>query len=288
MIFCLLCKQLLRIKFENICFFLSLDISACEVIMERKKETNFSEQLRIEQNMVEGVDSKSCLNYIEEGIIRQFSPIISLRLISLYSITQSGISSKDYRNLLKLFFQSFGHQHICTFFNLKKLGIVVESSQINLTNANNAFSSVNKISFSRSSESIRKFRQTVKRLNLIPQIGDDGYDVRNPKDCAYVFGGAYIPVISRVVELLSDSKNSNEEISKLVEGKFAYFNQKMNAINNTKLVPKAVLIFFIGGVTYAEISALRFLAKQKGIQILIATTSVINGISFLKQLMPQV
>jgi hypothetical protein len=271
-----------RVKHLVYNLFELLDISACEVIMERKKEVNFSEQLRIEHNMIEGVDSKLCLNFIEEGIIRQFSPIISLRLISLYSITQSGIPNKDYKNLIKLFVQSFGHQHIWTFFNLKKLGILVESSQISFTNANN---SMNKMSVSRSSESIRKFRQTVKRLNLIPQISQDSYDVRKPKDCAYVFGGAYIPVICRVVELLSEAKNSNEEISKLLQGKFVY--QQINSTNYTKALPKAVLVFFIGGVTYAEISALRFLAKQKGIQILIATTSVINGTTFLKQIMPK-
>ncbi len=272
-----------RVKHLVYNLFELLDISACEVIMERKKEVNFSEQLRIEHNMIEGVDSKLCLNFIEEGIIRQFSPIISLRLISLYSITQSGIPNKDYKNLIKLFVQSFGHQHIWTFFNLKKLGILVESSQISFTNANN---SMNKMSVSRSSESIRKFRQTVKRLNLIPQISQD-IDVRKPKDCSYVFGGAYIPVICRVVELLSETKNSEEEISKLLQGRFVYFNQQMNSSNYTRAVPKAVLVFFIGGVTYAEISALRFLAKQKGIQILIATTSVINGITFLRQIMPK-
>jgi hypothetical protein len=253
--------------------------------MERKKEINFSEQLRIEHNMIEGVDSKLSLNYIEEGIIRQFSPIVSLRLISLYSITQSGIANKDYKNLVKLFVQSFGHQHIWTFFNLKKLGILVESSQISFTNANTSLNSMNKMSVSRSSESIRKFRQTVKRLNLIPQLSQDSYDVRKPKDCGYVFGGAYIPVICRVVELLSEAKNSDEEISKLLQGRFVY--QQTNSTNYTKAVPKAVLVFFVGGVTYAEISALRFLAKQKGIQILIATTSVINGTTFLRQIMPK-
>ena len=40
---------------------------------------------------------------------------------------------------------------------------------------------------------------------------------------------------------------------------------------------KVVLVYFIGGVTYSEIAALRFLGKQRGLKILIATTAIING-----------
>ena len=142
------------------------------------------------------------------------------------------------------------------------------------------------ISFLRPNDSIRKFRQTVKKLNLIPQINEEFYDIRNPKDCAYVFGGAYIPLITRVIELVCDSKNSNEEITKLLNGKFFTLNTRIDSMNYRKLLPKVVLVFLIGGITYAEISAIRFLAKQMGIQILIATTSITNGSDFLKQLMP--
>lgn len=38
-----------------------------------------------------------------------------------------------------------------------------------------------------------------------------------------------------------------------------------------------VLVYFVGGVTYAEVSCLRFLSKQIGIEFVIATTQFING-----------
>ena len=269
-------------SFESI-YPLFADISACETVMEKKKQISFSEQLSVERNLIEGIESKSSLEFIEEGIIRQFSPFISLRLLCLYSITQSGIASKDYKNLLKLFLQSYGHKYMKTFFTLKKLGIIVESSATTLSVTNNPLSGTNMISFLRSTESIRKYRQTIKKLNLIPTISSE-YDIRNPKECSYVFGGAYTPLISRVIELVCDSKNSNQEISKLLNGKFVSLNQRLKPQNYTKIVPKAVLIFMIGGITYAEVSALRFLAKQMDVQIIIATTSVINGSDFLKYL----
>ncbi|KAI9851751.1 MAG: hypothetical protein M1838_002828 [Thelocarpon superellum] len=46
---------------------------------------------------------------------------------------------------------------------------------------------------------------------------------------------------------------------------------------------KTVVVFFLGGITYTEIAALRFIAKKEGgrRQIIICTTSVINGNSMM-------
>ena len=45
-----------------------------------------------------------------------------------------------------------------------------------------------------------------------------------------------------------------------------------------------VLVFFLGGVTFAEIAALRFLGKVKGVKFIIATTAVINGDSLIESI----
>lgn len=50
--------------------------------------------------------------------------------------------------------------------------------------------------------------------------------------------------------------------------------------------PKVILVFFLGGCTYAEISALRFLARQEdnNVEFVIATTKIVNKNSFLDNL----
>ena len=56
--------------------------------------------------------------------------------------------------------------------------------------------------------------------------------------------------------------------------------QEARSAKGGKIPPsasKVVLVYFIGGVTYSEVAALRFLAKQKGYNLLIATTAVTNG-----------
>jgi len=52
-------------------------------------------------------------------------------------------------------------------------------------------------------------------------------------------------------------------------------------------VPRVVLVCFVGGCTFAEIAALRFLAAQEdnNVEFLIATTKVVNKHSFLDSLM---
>ena len=52
---------------------------------------------------------------------------------------------------------------------------------------------------------------------------------------------------------------------------------------------KTTLVFFVGGVTYAEIAALRLMSQQqRNRRFLIATTSMVNGDSLLEQLRPAV
>lgn len=50
---------------------------------------------------------------------------------------------------------------------------------------------------------------------------------------------------------------------------------------------RTTLVFFLGGVTYAEIAALRFLSQMEdgGTEYIIAATKLINGTSWIKSLM---
>jgi len=49
------------------------------------------------------------------------------------------------------------------------------------------------------------------------------------------------------------------------------------------------LVFFIGGVTFAELSALRWWAKQEeGLDLIIATTKIINGDTLLDSLVDRI
>ena len=77
---------------------------------------------------------------------------------------------------------------------------------------------------------------------------------------------------------------STEECIKVIPGERYEICDK---ISNTRAVgQQAVIVFFVGGVTFAEVTAIRFWARKKGIKVMIATTGIINGNSLLKQLIP--
>jgi len=54
--------------------------------------------------------------------------------------------------------------------------------------------------------------------------------------------------------------------------------------------PRVTLVFFLGGCTYTEVAAIRFLAQQDEGQreYIIATTQLINGNSLLKSIIQKV
>lgn len=49
------------------------------------------------------------------------------------------------------------------------------------------------------------------------------------------------------------------------------------------LLPKMVVICIIGGITYAEITACRFIEKSTGIRLVLASDSIITGNKMLEK-----
>ncbi|KAI1235308.1 hypothetical protein IHE44_0002951 [Lamprotornis superbus] len=78
--------------------------------------------------LLEGFDIRESTSFIEEHIDRQVSPIESLRLMCLLSITENGLVPKDYRSLKTQYLQSYGPEHLLTFHNLKRIGLLMEQS----------------------------------------------------------------------------------------------------------------------------------------------------------------
>ncbi|XP_009984492.1 PREDICTED: vacuolar protein sorting-associated protein 33B, partial [Tauraco erythrolophus] len=103
-------------------------IGACESIMKKKTKQDFQEMIKVEHSLLEGFDIRESTSFIEEHIDRQVSPIESLRLMCLLSITENGLIPKDYRSLKTQYLQSYGPEHLLTFHNLKRIGLLTEQS----------------------------------------------------------------------------------------------------------------------------------------------------------------
>uniref|UniRef100_A0A8C5BGI0 VPS33B late endosome and lysosome associated n=1 Tax=Gadus morhua TaxID=8049 RepID=A0A8C5BGI0_GADMO len=265
---------------------LSLHIGASESMMKKKTKQEFQELLKTEHSLLEGFDIRECITFIEEHINRQVTCDSSVSCRSRKTVS---LLSKDYKSMKAQYLQSYGVDHLPTFANLKQLGILVEQpTGETLTAMENkvgklvndraagkltdAFSSLAKKSH---------FRALSRRLNLVPK-SDEEYDLRVPKDMAYIFSGAYVPLSCKLIEqvLERDGWTGLEEVTRLLNGQ--EFAADGKARSDTQ---RTILVMFLGGCTFSEISALRFLGKEKGYKFIIVTTAITNSARLIEALL---
>ncbi|KAI3705526.1 hypothetical protein L1987_75765 [Smallanthus sonchifolius] len=226
---------------------------------------SFLGRLDIEHTIVEAESYDICFEHIEEMIHKQ-EPLVSvLRLLILLSVTNAGLPKRNFDYLRKEILHSYGFEHISTLNNLEKAGLV------------------------RKQEGKSNWLTIKRALQLVVE----DTDTTNPKDVSYVFSG-YAPLSIRLIQhAIRSGWRPLEEILKLLPG--THTESKRSAFANSPsydILPgglhmdkpqdgrrSLVLVVFVGGVTFAEISALRFLSSQEGMayDIIIGTTKIING-----------
>uniref|UniRef100_A0A8C4TIK1 VPS33B late endosome and lysosome associated n=1 Tax=Erpetoichthys calabaricus TaxID=27687 RepID=A0A8C4TIK1_ERPCA len=275
---------------------LSLHISASEYIMKRKTKLDFQELLKVEHSLLDGFNVRESISYIEEHIIRQISMFESLRLLCLLSLTENGLVSKDYRSLKSQYLQSYGIEHVLTFANLRQMGLLVEQQPGETFTAMEstvgklvADKAVGKLTDAFSSLAKKSnFRALSKKLTLIPKSNEE-YDLHSPPDMAYIFSGAYIPLSCKLIEqvLERDGWNGLEEVARMLNGNEFAVAAGGGGAGESKPKPQSsrlMFVIFLGGCTFSEISALRFLGKQKGYKFIIITTAITNSSRLLESL----
>ncbi|NXJ70771.1 VP33B protein, partial [Rostratula benghalensis] len=267
---------------------LSLHIGACESIMKKKTKQDFQEMIKAEHSLLEGFDIRESTSFIEEHIDRQVSPTESLRLMCLLSLTENGLIPKDYRSLKTQYLQasSYGPEHLLTFHNLKRAGLLTEQSGGETLTA--VESKVSKLVTDRAAGKItdafnslaRKsnFRALSKKLGLIPRL-DGEYDLKMPRDMAYVFSGAYVPLSCKVIEQVLERRGWQglEEVGRLLNGNEFSVSDSAVEDNPAWESQRVVLAVFLGGCTFSEMAALRFLGKERGCRFIFLTTAITNS-----------
>uniref|UniRef100_A0A2K6S704 VPS33B late endosome and lysosome associated n=1 Tax=Saimiri boliviensis boliviensis TaxID=39432 RepID=A0A2K6S704_SAIBB len=258
---------------------LSLHIGACESIMKKKTKQDFQELIKTEHALLEGFSIRESTSYIEEHIDRQVSPIESLRLLCLLSITENGEPKR-------LQMRIYGPEHLLTFSNLRRAGLLTEQGPGDTLTA--VESKVSKLVTDKAAGKITdafsslakrsNFRAISKKLNLIPRV-DGEYDLKVPRDMAYVFSGAYVPLSCRIIEQVLERRSWQglDEVVRLLNcGDFAFTDMtKEDKASSESL--RLILVVFLGGCTFSEISALRFLGREKGYRFIFLTTAVTNS-----------
>lgn len=256
----------------------ALHIGASEAI-QKEKGNIFEMQLPVEHCMVSNSATKDSISYIEDSMAQLKPLALSLRLICLLSHCGDGLTHSDSQRLKTQFLHAYGFQHLITWNNLLKVGLVRvkggleagQSTQGRLGLLNQHVAGLAGALAGKTGT----FQALVKRLGLIPP--EQG-NLSEPNSAGYVFNGAYTPLACRLVQevlkagpTISPSSSLGESL-KLLPGDTVHTQATPGGE-----VPKVALVLFLGGYTLAEVAAFRWLQTVTGFQFVIAGTNSFGG-----------
>lgn len=253
---------------------LSKHISIATLIKEYTDSDTFLEFLRVEQDLVNNLDLHKPIEFVEDSCCLELNLARILRLMCLQSVISFGLKPKVVESYRKLVLQAYGHHHLLSLMNLEKAGLLTKQQ----TGGGNSAS----------------YAVLRKRLNLTQSDEDE----QNPTDISYVHC-VYSPLSVRLVQNCAHPGwKSVRDVLDMLPGPTFEETQKQDP--NVQMNSgsrwgekranhglKKTLVLFVGGCTYAEISALRFLSQQEDAttEYMVATTCIMNGDSFIKSLL---
>ena len=258
-------------------------INLAELVKRNSEQTEFRQRWETERSMIE---SETCYDTIEDLIASQYPPFRLLRLLCLQSLTNGGIKTSRYDVLKREVVQTYGYEYLFLLQNLEKMGMLKKRE-----------------SFFDTTSSFATIR---KQLVLIQA----DVDASNPDDVSYVSSG-YAPISVRIVQTAVKGWSGKEEVLRELPGRGVDIIQRsppedfLTAVRQksgstldawatqsvekeiTRIEDKPVLlVYYVGGVSYAEIASFRFLSRRMNFpyQVVICTTKIVNGSSFIRSL----
>ncbi|ETI31737.1 hypothetical protein F441_21229 [Phytophthora nicotianae CJ01A1] len=252
-------------------------INLAELIKKTTDSKRFRD-LKDAENLV--LTGETIFEQLEERIGDQEPLLGVLRQFCLQSVAAGGIKTKNYTHLSRELVQTYGFEMMLALSNLEKAGLL--SRRDTLWNEASGFGLA---------------RKSFRLLN-------EDVDPRNPRDCAYVsrsHAAGYAPLSVRIVEsavkprgwsavqeglrqLPGPSGEVSQATSKNASDDPAAPAAASKLDNFGSEERKVLLVYYLGGVTFMEIAALRHLTRQPDCpyDIIVATTKIVNGDTLLK------
>ncbi|ETO29315.1 hypothetical protein RFI_07811 [Reticulomyxa filosa] len=219
-------------------------------------------------------------DYLEEMIGKHERIETVLQFMILISLCYGGIASKKYEAIKKSILHSYGMNHLSTLDKMEELGLITPYEYISKFFMKN---STHYFNWSQVSKNL----QLVKEMDELKQMTDNNslgiYDIN-------AMGSGYAPLSIRLIEAATktDGWNAISNDLQLLKGrhyiKLSLQNQRDLQVNqdiseSNVSAHKNILIVFIGGVTYSELSAIRLL-ESRGLmpwKFIVATTAILSG-----------
>ncbi|KKY24916.1 putative vacuolar sorting protein [Phaeomoniella chlamydospora] len=274
-----------------------------EDIMKFTRTDTFRRVLEVQQNLAAGSDPSYQHDTIEELIARDVPLNTVLRLLCLVSCIAGGIRQRELDLFKRHILHAYGYQHLLTLDALEKMELLQPRSSATTLLLPGAGATPG-------AGTKTNYNNLRKHLRLIV----DEVNEQNPNDIAYVYSG-YAPLSIRLVQCLLQkqyimalSKSPGpppplftssgppttswagfEDVVKSVKGATFSIIQKgpddkavkaRTALTGSGGM-KMIYVMFLGGITFTEIAALRFIGRQleenEKRKLVICTTSIISG-----------
>ena len=294
---------------------LRIHTNLAEEIMKHTRSETFGRVLEVQQNIAAGTDATNQHDTIQELIARDVSLQTTLRLLCLESCLAGGIRPRDLDSFKRQILQAYGYQHLLTLDALEKAELLQPRTSANALllpipgtgGSNSAAAAGTKTNYN--------YLRKVLRLIM------DEVNEQEPNDIAYVYSG-YAPLSIRIIQCILQKKyiqslnkspfpltptstgwQGFEDVLKSARGPTFTITQKASDEKVVKARDslmgsgaggqasggwKTVYVMFLGGITFTEIAALRFIGKQlegEKKRLMICTTGIISGNKVVESLM---
>ncbi|THG99874.1 hypothetical protein EW026_g2569 [Hermanssonia centrifuga] len=294
---------------------LRLHTGLSEMLVPQTRTEIFNKSLEIQQNLLASYDTNGQISAIEELIAEGADLQVVLRLLCLASIITGGIKAKTLENIKREILQTYGYNYLPLLLSLASPPLsallpspLPASAPSSVAASKYPYTSVRKALrlLIEDPDPLEELENDISyvysgyapiSVRLVQCVAQKGGVLSNPageKDKKIAGSnaagkknkGAAVPKVhahpivgwkgfedvvasipGEVVDIIQNAPGTHDNVA--------------SSISNSML-PKeqttTTVVFFLGGCTYTEIAALRWVARQnKGRKFLIATTGMITG-----------
>jgi len=290
---------------------LRLHTGLSELILPHTRTEVFNKSLEIQQNLLASYEPNAQITAIEELIAQGADLPVVLRLLCLASITTGSIKAKTLDNLKREILQSYGYEHLPMLLALSSpsLSMLVPQPLPASMPAvpKYPFAAVRKslrLLIDDNPEALEEVENDISfvysgwaplSIRLVQCIAQKGGVLSNPAEKEKAGDEQAKTSIGKVQAHPIVGWKGFEDVVASLPGETVDVAQRTldDAGPGTSQIPANVpgehtsttVVFFLGGCTFTEIAALRWVGRQNaGRRFIIATTGIINGAGMIQGL----
>eukprot|EP00045_Choanoeca_perplexa_P014949 m.179962 g.179962 ORF g.179962 m.179962 type:complete len:621 (-) comp16848_c0_seq22:393-2255(-) len=220
-----------------------LDLSM--LIMDTKSNDVLEQVMEAEAAIVSGIDYDVGVKTIKELLCRQYDKRSVLRLMLLLRLCHTKLSDSTWDELRRRFMQAYNYTHVLAFMQLEEAGFVKGGP-------------------------FNALWREVRRLSDVAKDPVDG-------DAAHQGLYGLKPILAKVITQLLSDVPDNLLLRKLGAGELPSKTIKSPTADTTPGARPLILLTVLGGMTYAEMSAVRRVAKDSHVDIQFLVSETITG-----------